>query len=82
MRTRQRHTNANTTDATKAEAPKAPDWIVKTPKGHGRKEKRLERIGSAWTREDGGICMRLYGTQIITADIYLFPLGDADKADG
>lgn len=49
-----------------------PDWIVKRPKGIGRKT-RLERIGAAWNRsEDGGICIRLHGTQIVSEDIYLF----------
>ncbi len=56
------------------EANNDPDWIVKTPKGYGRKA-RLERIGVAWNRaKDGGICIRTSGTQIITDDIYLFPI--------
>lgn len=51
----------------------APDWIAKTAKQIGRRQK-LERIGAAWNREeDGGICLRLHGTQIISEDIYLFP---------
>jgi hypothetical protein len=65
----------------KSDKPKTPDWIVKTPKGYGRKE-RLERIGAAWNREDGGICIRVYGTQVISADIYLFPLSEAEPAEG
>lgn len=50
-----------------------PDWVVKTPKGSGRKD-RLERVGAAWDREDGGICLRLIGTQIVNEDLYLFPI--------
>jgi len=50
----------------------APDWIVKTSKGQGRNA-RFERIGAAWNRtDDGGICIRLCGTQIVSEDIYVF----------
>jgi hypothetical protein len=38
---------------------------------------RLERIGAAWSREDGGICLRLHGTQVIAEDIYLYPADDS-----
>lgn len=58
------------------EASNQPDWVVKTPKGIGRKQ-RLERIGAAWDREDGGICLRLIGTQIVNEDLYLFPIENA-----
>ena len=54
-----------------------PDWIAKCPKHIGRKE-RLERVGAAWTREDGGICLRLHGTQIVSEDIYLYPYESTD----
>ncbi len=54
-----------------------PDWIAKAPKGYGRKQK-LERVGAAWTRPDGGICLRLHGTQIVSDDIYLYPATRAD----
>lgn len=57
------------------EAGNAPDWIAKSRKQIGRTE-RLERIGAAWERDDGGICLRLYGSQIVTDDIYLYPNGD------
>ena len=50
---------------------RSPDWVVKAPKGS-----RLERIGVAWDREDGGICMRLAGKQIIDEDIYIYPMID------
>jgi hypothetical protein len=83
--TTQNTTPATTTESAaapvKADKAKTPDWIVKTPKGYGRKQ-RLERIGAAWTREDGGICMRLYGTQVIEGDVYLFPLSEAEPAEG
>lgn len=64
------------------ETANAPDWIVKTPKGYGRKTK-LERIGVAWNREkDGGICIRTAGMQIIADDIYLFPVITNEPGDG
>ncbi|MGF1456876.1 MAG: hypothetical protein ACFB6R_16025 [Alphaproteobacteria bacterium] len=46
-------------------------------RGYGRKQK-LERVGAAWTRPDGGICLRLHGTQIVSDDIYLYPATVAD----
>ena len=49
-----------------------PDWIAKTPKGL-REGQRLERVGVAWNREDGGIGLRLAGKQVIENDIYLYP---------
>lgn len=49
-----------------------PDWIVKAPRGQHRNS-NLERIGAAWSRDDGGIGIRLYGKQIIEDDIYLYP---------
>ncbi|WP_424830900.1 hypothetical protein [Ruegeria sp.] len=65
-------TNENQTS--KTENQNAPDWVVKTPKGFGQKAK-LERIGVAWNRaNDGGICIRTVGTQIIENDVYLFPV--------
>lgn len=52
-----------------------PDWVAKSPRQTGRQE-RLERIGAGWNREDGGICVRLSGTQLITGDVYLYPVDD------
>ena len=64
-------TNSQTKDAAREPAQK-PDWIAKAAKGYGRKS-RLECIGAAWNREDGGVCLRLVGTQIVDGDIYLYP---------
>lgn len=53
-----------------------PDFVAKTTKGYGRKA-RFERIGVGWARQrEGGICLRLIGTQIVNEDIYLFPIAD------
>ena len=67
------NTTQNTQTAPTPDKANAPDWVVKTAKGYGRKQ-RLERIGVAWSREDGGICLRLSGTQIIGDDVYIYPM--------
>lgn len=64
-------TTTNQPSKTKRENGALPDWIAKSPKLVGRKE-RFERVGAAWNREDG-ICLRLHGNQIVSEDIYLFP---------
>ncbi len=51
---------------------KKPDFVVKTPQVFGHKS-RLVRIGAGWQREDGGICLRLVGKQIIEDDLYIYP---------
>ena len=63
--------NTQTKDAGATNGQK-PDWIAKAPKSRGRNS-RLERIGAAWNREDGGICIRLIGKQVVDGDIYLYP---------
>ena len=65
-------TNDTTQNETQGKSRKRPDWVAKTQKGHGRNS-YLERVGAAWNREDGGICLRLIGTQIVAEDIYLYP---------
>tara|TARA_R110002167_G_scaffold186979_9_gene388128 strand:+ start:891 stop:1121 length:231 start_codon:yes stop_codon:yes gene_type:complete len=67
-------TNTAAQDA-RTETGNQPDWVAKSPRGNGRNQ-RLERIGVAWNRDDGGICLRLAGTQIVNEDIYLYPLSD------
>lgn len=56
-------TNTNTQD-TRTDNGNQPDWVAKSPRGQGRNQ-RLERIGVAWNRDDGGVCLRLVGTQIV-----------------
>ncbi|MEM9360765.1 MAG: hypothetical protein AAGB04_31710 [Pseudomonadota bacterium] len=56
---------------TQPKASNVPDWYVLSPRQIGRKE-RLERIGAAWKKDDGGICIRLSGTQIVSDDLYLY----------
>jgi hypothetical protein len=70
-------TTFQTRDATQES--KKPHYVAKSPTGQG-KGSRLERIGVAWNREDGGICFRV-GTQIVNEDIYLYPITTATGAD-
>ena len=67
----------NTQQNQPTEPTNQPDWIAKVSKGYGKKH-RLERVGVAWNREDGGIGIRLAGTQIIEDDIYLYPNQDSN----
>lgn len=64
---------------TRREPGTRPHWIAKTPQTIGRTQ-RLERVGVAWNREDGGICLRVYGTQILAGDVYLYP-NDPPESD-
>ena len=67
------------TNGTNRDNGKAPDYVVKTAKKIGNTQ-RLDRIGAAWKRDDQGICVRLSGTQLVTEDIYLFPITDPAEA--
>ena len=64
--------NSETPENTDQDNKNRPDWIVKAPRGYGR-QSRLDRVGVAWDREDGGIGIRLAGKQIIEDDFYLYP---------
>ena len=63
------------TNDTTRESHKKPDWVAKSPRGNGEKS-RLERVGAGWSREDGGICVRLIGKQVIDNDLYLYPISE------
>lgn len=67
MTTTNQNTNQNRTNP-----PQKPDWIVKSPNQRSRNT-RLERVGAAWNRDDGGVCIRLIGKQVVDTDIYLYP---------
>ena len=69
--TTETETNTNTGQA-EPDNTNNPDWIAKSARGFGRNQ-RLERIGVAWTRADGGIGVRLVGKQLVEGDIYLYP---------
>lgn len=51
---------------------RSPDWVVKAPRARG-KNSGLMRVGAAWDRADGGICVQLTGNQIISGDLYIYP---------
>lgn len=49
-----------------------PTHFVSRKVGHGR-HVEFETIGAAWEREDGGLYLKLYGTQIIEDNFYAIP---------
>lgn len=65
-------TNVETNTANQTHKGRRPDWVVKVPRQKG-KGTGLVRIGAAWDRADGGICIRLTGNQIISGDVYVYP---------
>lgn len=68
-------TTANENTAASANSGRRPDWVVKAPRTRG-KTSGLIRIGVAWDREDGGICLRLTGNQLVTGDLYIYPASE------
>lgn len=72
-------TTNNENQQNEGKTAKKPDWIVKAPQ-NGGKTSRFERIGAAWSRDDGGVCIRLVGKQVIDTDVYLYP-NEAPEAD-
>lgn len=56
-----------------------PDLIIKAKVVDGSRS-RLDTIGVAWTRDEGGFYCKLYGRQIIEDGFYVFPtLDDAEQ---
>lgn len=49
-----------------------PTHIVRKRVGHG-KNADFETLGVAWSREDGSLYIKPYGTQIIDGGFYVFP---------
>ncbi len=60
------------TEQTQNNSKTKPDLIAKIREHKGDQTNFLT-IGAAWTKEDGGIYVKLYGNQIIDAPFYLFP---------
>ena len=49
--------------------------------GYG-KQTEFETIGVAWSRDDGGFYVKLYGTQVIDGGFYAVPVKqDAESAE-
>ena len=60
-----------------------PTHNLRKKVGYG-KQTDFETIGVAWTREDGGFYIKLYGTQIIDGGFYAFlvkEVADEDESD-
>ncbi len=74
--------NTETNDApqTSNAAGNKPTMIAKQRVGFGKKA-TYERLGVAWTNDDGSFYVKLHGTQIITGGFVLYPIeDDSDKA--
>ncbi len=52
-----------------------PTHSLRKKVGYG-KNTEFETIGVAWEREDGGLYIKLYGTQFIDSGFYAFPYAD------
>ncbi len=42
----------------------------------------FETLGVAWDRDDGGLYIKLHGTQIIESGFYAFPINNDTSGDG
>lgn len=42
----------------------------------------FETLGVAWERDDGGLYIKLHGTQIIESGFYAFPINNDTSGDG
>jgi len=51
--------------------PTKPTHTLRKKVGYG-KQTSFENIGVAWAREDGGLYIKLHGTQIIDSGFYAF----------
>ena len=52
-----------------------PTMIAKQRIGFGKKA-TYERLGVAWTNEDGSLYVKFHGTQIVTGGFALYPIED------
>ncbi len=58
-----------------------PTHVAKVRRGYG-KNASYERIGVAWTNEDGALYVKLYGTQVVSNfTLYAMPSGDGGNED-
>jgi hypothetical protein len=55
-----------------------PTHVAKVRHGHG-KNASYERIGVAWVNEEGGIYVKLHGTQVVSA-FMLYELPQTETA--
>lgn len=60
-------------------APVKPTHTVRSKTGSGRNA-TYDTIGVAWQRENGGLYIKLYGTQIISSGFYVSPNSSQDAA--
>jgi len=58
-----------------------PTHTLRKKVGYG-KQVDFETIGVAWAREDGGLYIKLHGTQIIDSGFYAFQNKDQTITEG
>ena len=74
-------TTTNTKTETKTrgnDKPKLPTHVAKVRHGYGKKA-TYERIGVAWTNDDGSLYVKLAGTQVVSA-LALYAIEDKEAA--
>lgn len=70
--------NTQTVETKQNEKNPLPTHVAKVRHGYG-KNASYERIGVAWSKEDGSLYIKLHGTQIVGA-FTLYELNANDKA--
>ena len=60
-------------DTSNGKSNSKPTHTLRKKVGYG-KNTDFETIGAAWAREDGGLYIKLHGTQIIDSGFYAFPI--------
>ena len=66
-------TNDTQTNAPQNGNGNKPTHSIRKRSGTGRKAE-FETLGVAWQRDDGGLYIKLYGTQIVEGGFYAFPI--------
>ncbi|GJM05882.1 MAG: hypothetical protein DHS20C09_18780 [marine bacterium B5-7] len=69
-----------TTQNTVSNESNKPTHSVCIKSGHGKSAK-FETIAVGWEREDGGLYIKPYGTQIIDRGFYAFPISDQNAEE-
>jgi len=68
-------------DTTYDKKPSAPTHAICKKTWNGKRTE-FETLGVAWRREDGGLYIKLHGTQIVEGGFYAFPNKDTSTTEG
>lgn len=72
------NTKTETNARSNGKEPKLPTHVAKVRHGYGKKA-TYERIGVAWTNDDGSLYVKLSGTQVVSA-LTLYAIEDKEAA--